>query len=136
MGRKNITVISVPIRVNKKQRESRLVKSIFSYLARSFITITRIFVMYRPLRFFATLGVILFAASSVLFIRFAYFFFLGLGNLYIKSLITGGVLITLSLILFVVGLLSDIISSNRTLIEEMLYRVRKIEYKTVQKKEK
>jgi glycosyltransferase involved in cell wall biosynthesis len=134
MGRRNISVISVPINVNEKQRESRLVKSIFNYILRSFLTITRIFIMYKPLRFFSIIATIFFTVSITLFLRFSYFFIIGLGDQYIKSLITGGVLITLSLILLMVGLLSDIISSNRVLLEELLYKVKKIDYGPIKDK--
>jgi len=128
MGRRNISVISIPINVNEKQRDSRLVKNIFNYIFRSFLTITRIFVMYKPLRFFSIISILFFCISATLFIRFSYFFIIGLGDQYIKSLITGGVFITLSLIFLMIGLLSDIISSNRILIEELLYKVKKMDY--------
>lgn len=128
MGRKNISVSTVPVRVNNNLRNSRLVKNNFNYIFRSLITIVRIFAIYKPLRFFTYLSLVPFLASLALFIRFIIYYSMGLGNLYIKSLITGGVLLILSLLTFTIGLLSDIISTNRSLIEDILYKVKKIEY--------
>ena len=53
-GQKNMAIISVPIRVNPFLRPSRLIKSIFSYINRSIVTIFRIFVIYQPFKFFAS----------------------------------------------------------------------------------
>ncbi|MGB5584186.1 MAG: glycosyltransferase family 2 protein, partial [Gammaproteobacteria bacterium] len=59
-GQKNMAITSVPIRVNEDLRPSRLVKSIPSYIKRSIGTIIRIFIIYRPFRFFVTIGALLF----------------------------------------------------------------------------
>lgn len=128
MGRKNLTVISVPVKVNKNTRNSRLVKNNFNYIFRSLITIIRIFAIYKPLRFFAMLSLLPFIACIVLFVRFIIFYAMGFGNLLIKSLITGGVLLIFSMIIVTIGLLSDIISTNRFLIEDILYKLKKLEY--------
>ena len=69
-GQKNIAITSVPIRVNEDLRPSRLVKSIPSYIKRSIVTIVRIFIIYRPFRFFGTLGSLLFGAGFLLSLRF------------------------------------------------------------------
>ena len=69
-GQKNMAIASVPVRVNKDLRPSRLVKSIPSYITRSIFTIIRIFIIYRPLRFFGIIGASLFAVGFLLGIRF------------------------------------------------------------------
>ena len=51
-GRKGIPITSVPVRVNPATRPSRLVRSIPSYVSRSIFSIARVFVLYKPLRFF------------------------------------------------------------------------------------
>ena len=45
-GRKNLKIVSVPIRVNGELRPSRLIKSIPLYIRRSLVTILRIFILY------------------------------------------------------------------------------------------
>lgn len=133
-GRKNIIIGYIPISTNIKTRESRLIKSTWKYIIVSLITIFRIFVVYKPLRFFMAIASILLAISLFFLARFAYFYLIGLGNIYIKSLIAGGTLITLSMILFMIGLIADIIATNRILIEDIQYRVRKIEYNLLAEK--
>ena len=133
MGRKNIVVTTVPVIINKSLRDSRLVKNNLNYIFRSLITIVRIFAIYKPLRFFTFISILPCIASMVLFIRFIVFYAMGLGDLFIKSLITGGVVLILALIIFTIGLLSDIISTNRALIEDILYKVKKIEYNNFKK---
>lgn len=75
-GQKNMIITSVPIRVNKDLRPSHLVKSIPSYITRSFITIVRILIIYRPFSFFCSIGAILFGAGFLIGLRFLFFFFL------------------------------------------------------------
>lgn len=127
-GHTNMCVTSVSIDTNEKTRESRLFKSMFAYIRKSVLTIIRIFVMYKPFRFFAVLGLTLLLISTLLGGRFAYFYFVGHGNDYVKSLIVAGVMLLLSAQVFIVGLLADIIAANRKLLEELLFKVRKLEY--------
>ena len=92
-GQKNITIISVPIRVNADLRPSKLVKSIPSYIKRSIVTIVRIFVIYRPFRYFGTIGILLFSAGIVIGLRFLWYYFQGNGGGHIQSLILASVLL-------------------------------------------
>ena len=90
-GNKNMAITSVPIRVNEYLRPSRLIKSIPSYLKRSFLTIFRIFVVYKPFRFFMTLGLILFVLGLLPGIRFLIYFFIEGGKGHIQSLILSAI---------------------------------------------
>lgn len=127
-GRKNMAITSVPIRTNKELRKSRLFKSMWAYIKRSVFTIFRIFMMYKPLKFFVTLGSIIFLIGLVLIIRFLCFYFSGNGSGHVQSLIIAAILLMLGFQIIVVGLQADIISANRKLLEDIQYRVRKIEY--------
>ena len=71
-GRKNIAITSVPVRTNPATRKSRLVRGIASYMRRSAVTILRIFMVYEPLKFFFTIGGILFLCGLALGTRFLY----------------------------------------------------------------
>lgn len=128
-GRKNMAITSVPIRTNKELRESRLFKSMWGYIKRSVFTILRIFIMYKPLRFFVWLGSIIFMMGLLLSFRFLYFYFSGSGAGNVQSLILSSILIMLGFQTGVVGLQADLISSNRKLLEDIKYRVKKMEYK-------
>jgi len=126
-GQKNMVVASVPIRVNPTKRPSRLFKSIPSYIARSVIAILRMVVVYRPFRFFLTLGLIFFLAGFVFAARYFYFMITGAGGGHIQSVILAGVLIGISFQMVLVAFIADLLGVNRKLLEEIQYRLRKQE---------
>jgi len=126
-GIKNISVASVPVNTNDKLRESRLFKSIRSYIVRSISTIIRIYTMYRPLKVFTYVGSVILSVGMLLSIRFLYFYISGNGAGHVQSLILSAVLLLVGFQIVLIGLLADIIASNRRLIEEVLYRMRKRE---------
>jgi len=126
-GQKNMAILSVPIRTNKDLRPSRLVKSIPSYVNRSILTIFRIFMTYKPFAFFTIPGVVSFALGGLIGLRFLYFYFTGDGTGHIQSLILGALLLGTGFFLIVVGLMADLISVNRKLLEKLNWKVQKIE---------
>lgn len=126
-GQKGMTITSVPIRTNADLRPSRLVKSIWSYVWRSLGTMLRIFVVYRPLRFFFIVAVLLFGAGFAIGIRFLMFYLQGDGDGHVQSLILAAVLMSMGFSTFITGILSDLISVNRKLLEEVSARVWEIE---------
>ena len=128
-GLKNMAVVSVPIEINKTRRPSRLFKSIPSYIIRSFIAILRMVVVYRPFRFFLSLGLIFFFAGFVIGIRYLYFMITGTGAGHIQSVILAGVLIGIAFQMVLVAFIADLQGVNRKLLEEIQYRLRKQEVK-------
>lgn len=126
-GQKGIAVKSVPIRVNGPTRESRLVKSTPSYVYRSVGTIFRIFLTYRPFRFFATAAVVFAVPGLLLGLRFLFRYLAGHGEGMIQSLLLATLLIGIAFLLFVVGLLADLIAVNRNLLERTDLRLKQID---------
>lgn len=126
-GRSNMIVTSVPVKTNSPLRESRLIKSIPAYLGRSLLTMARVFILYKPLRFFVLVGSVFFGAGLFLGMRFTYFYLMGQGEGKIQSLILAAVLLLMGFQLGVVGLLSDLISTNRRILEEIQTRQRRWE---------
>jgi glycosyltransferase involved in cell wall biosynthesis len=121
-GRKGIPVTWVPVRVNSELRPSRLMTSIADYIRRSVITIVRIFIIYKPLRFF-TLTAALLALPGLFGIgRFLYYYGTGQGGGNIQSLVISGALIATAAVLQIGGLLADIVAANRTLLEDIRAR--------------
>lgn len=118
-GQKNMAIISVPIRTNADLRPSRLVKSIASYVRRSIGTIIRIYAIYRPMRFFGSIGGVLFVLGVVLGLRFLYFFFNGDGNGHIQSVILAAVLMVIGFQTILVAFMADLMAANRKLSEEI-----------------
>jgi glycosyltransferase involved in cell wall biosynthesis len=123
-GQKGILIKSVPIRVNGELRPSRLVKSIPSYIKRSIITIFRIFMTYRPFRFFLAPGITLLAFGGLLVLRFLIFWIFGQGSGHVQSLVLAGVLSGMGFQLVLVGWLADLIAVNRKMLEEVQYVLR------------
>jgi glycosyltransferase involved in cell wall biosynthesis len=126
-GRKNMAIVSVPVRVNGETRPSRLISSVPAYLRRSTFTIVRIFMTYRPFRFFTLLALLCFITGIVPAARFLYLFSEGRGAGNVQSLIFSGLFISAGFVFFVSGLLADLIGVNRQLLEDIRWRVRQLE---------
>lgn len=126
-GQSNMRVLSVPVRTNADLRPSRLVKSISSYVKRSLLTILRMFVVYRPLAFFSWIGGIFLAAGLVAGLRFLYFYIAGSGEGHVQSVIFSALCIIVGLLLTMMGLIGDLIATNRKLLERIEVRLQRIE---------
>jgi glycosyltransferase involved in cell wall biosynthesis len=122
-GHKGIPVTSVPIRTNAELRPSRLVRSIPSYVRRSIVTIVRIFMTYKPAPFFGIPGLISFVLGSVLGLRFLAFYIAGEGEGHIQSVILAALLMGSGFFLVIVGLMADLISVNRKLLEKIDWKI-------------
>lgn len=123
-GQRNMAITSVPVRVNEDLRPSRLVKSIPSYIKRSIITIVRIFVIYRPFRFFVTIGSFLFAAGFLLGLRFLYYYITGNGSGHVQSVILASVLLGMGFQTILIAFVADLLAANRKLLEDIRYTVK------------
>ncbi len=135
-GLKNMVIQNVPVRVNVVERPSRLFKSIPLYILRSFIAILRMMVVYRPFRFFFTIGAIFLFAGLIFGSRYLYFLILGEGAGHIQSVILSGVLIGISFQMILVAFIADLLGVNRKLLEEIQYRLRKQDIKEESKNKK
>lgn len=127
-GRAGLAITSVPIRTNADLRPSRLVKSIRSYIYRSIVTIFRIFMAYKPMRFFMWPGALSIFVGLIVGLRFLLLFAGGHGQGHIQSLILMAVLMLIGFQLVVFGLMADLISVNRRLLEDIQWRTRALEF--------
>lgn len=118
-GQKNMAITSVPIRVNGDLRPSRLVKSIASYIQRSIVTIIRVFVIYRPFRFFASIGIALFTLGFIIGLRFFYKWLTMDYDGHIQSLILASSLLIIGFQTILIAFVADLLSANRKLMEEV-----------------
>jgi glycosyltransferase involved in cell wall biosynthesis len=126
-GRRGLAVVSVPVRSGRTDRPSRLFKSIPSFLQNQLITIVRSYTMYRPLRMFGLLGLVMSLVGLFPILRFLYFYAIGDGGGHVQSLILGGMFFALGYVTLVIALLSDTIATNRQMLEATLERVRSME---------
>lgn len=133
-GRKEIPITYVNVRTNEKLRESRLIKSIPSYVTRSVATIVKVYLMYEPMKFFMKIGAFITFLGVLLGARYLYFFLFGAkkGG-HIQSLILCAILFIIGFVTMAIGLLADVIAANRKLNEEILFRLKKNEIETKEK---
>ncbi len=126
-GAKGLKIVSVPVRVNSMLRKSRLVKNIFDYIFKSMKTTIRMFIVYRPFRFFISIASILGIVGLMLVTRFLYFYIQGNGNGHIQSLIFAAIFLISAVQIGIIAILGDLLSINRKLIEDIQTRIKKIE---------
>jgi glycosyltransferase involved in cell wall biosynthesis len=125
-GKKKLAIAHLPIEA-RETRPSRLFGSTWEYLKRSAATILRIYAMYEPFRVFVVLGSLLLLAGSALGLRYAYFWWMGEIRGHLQSAILSVLLLIMGLFTLQWGLMADLVASNRKLLEDLLYRVRKLE---------
>jgi len=126
-GHNRIPMVSVPVKTNPELRKSRLFKSTASYIKRSAVVIIRSFMMYKPLKFFLILGGLISAIGAAFIIRWLVFYLQGHGAGNVQSLILSAMLIMIGVQFIIAGFQADIIAANRKILEDVQYRVRKID---------
>jgi glycosyltransferase involved in cell wall biosynthesis len=127
-GKQLVAVDHVAIGTNPKTRESRLFPSMWSYVRRNSVSIFRIYSQYEPLKVFMTAAAVIAAIALVVWARFAYFYVVedeGAGH--VQSLILGAVLFNAAMVLAALGVMGDLMSAQRTMIQRTFERVRRIE---------
>ncbi len=126
-GNKKLKIASVPVGTNPKTRDSRLIKSLPRFIVQQISTMVRMYAMFKPLRAFFIIGMICIIGALIPSVRFLIFYLAGQGGGHIQSLILAAILFLLGFQIMIVGLLGDVISFNRKLIEEALLRIRRME---------
>ena len=126
-GQNGMAITDVPIRVNEILRPSKLIKSVPDYLQKSVFTILRIFMTYQSFTFFFIPGIISFFLGILVGLRFLYYYFNSAGNGHVQSLIFMAILLGLGGLLMIIGLIADLISVNRKLLERIDWRLQKVE---------
>ncbi len=118
-GKKGIALAWVPVETNTELRPSRLLSSIPSYIFHSMVTIVRIFIVYRPFRFFASIGFVFATLGGALLLRFLYYYLTGNGTGHIQSIVLAGILTGIGFHTILIAFIADLISVNRRLLEQI-----------------
>jgi glycosyltransferase involved in cell wall biosynthesis len=126
-GKRRMAIAHVEVRTNARTRESRLFNSIFAYIKQSTATIVRIYASHEPLKVFSYIGLTIFGVGFVVSLRFLYYYFTGSGGGKLQSLILSAVLMIVGFQVMLIGLVADLISGSRKILEDVLYRVRLLE---------
>ena len=126
-GKKRMAIAHVSVATNEVSRPSRLFSSVIGYLKQSSTTIVRIYTLYEPLKVFTLTGIATILGGLLISLRFFFLYLGGLGQGNVQSLILAAVLMIVGFQIILIGLMADVLSANRKLSEEVLYRVRSIE---------
>ena len=126
---KDLAIANITISTNEVRRASRLFKTIPEYLRRSVVTIIRVYSMFNPFQLFTRAGMVIFFLGVIVGCRFVFYYLVTGGTGKIQSLILAAILILVGIQVIIVGLVSDLISANRRLLEDVLYRLKKVELK-------
>lgn len=121
---KGLILKCVPINVNADLRKSKLVKNMFDYIFRSVFTMIRMFIIYRPFRFFAIIAGLFLTLGTILGLRFLYYYIFASGSGHIQSLILSAILIITGVQIAVIAVLSELMSINRKLLEDVQKRIK------------
>jgi glycosyltransferase involved in cell wall biosynthesis len=133
LGRQKLKIISIPIRSNPKSRESRLIRNIPHFLAMQAVTVLRVYATYHALKVFLGVGLIIILPGLLGFLRFLYFYWTGRGQGHVQSLIFSSALLLVGFLVLIVGLIADLIGNNRKLIENALYRIKRMELENTER---
>jgi len=123
-GNKNLAITHIPVRTNKKLRESRLFPSIRVYLKRSLVTMLKVYSMYRPLKIFTIAGGTTFILGFAIGCRYLFFFFMGQTEGHIQSLILSAILLIVGFQIIMMGIAAELIAVNRQLLEDIQVRIK------------
>ena len=121
---KGLVIDCVDIDVNPELRKSRLFNNMFQYIRRSIFTMLRMFIIYRPFRFFIVLGLLFFLSGLILGVRCLYYYSIGDGIGHIQSLILTAILLIFGVQVSLIAVLSELLSINRKLLEDIQFRVK------------
>ena len=125
-GNKNLAITHIPVRTNRKVRESRLFPNIRTYIMRSLVTLIKVYSMHKPLRVFAIVGGVSFLSGALLGLRYLYYYFQGDPG-HVQSVILSGVLLIVGIQIAMMGIAAELIAVNRQLLEDIQLRIKKKE---------
>jgi hypothetical protein len=127
-GIKKLKIVSVPIVTNAKTRESRLFKSTRQHVFNSAGAIIRAYIMYKPYVIFTWLTIFFGVLGIIPFARFAVLQFTKHPGSHLQSLLVGAILLLMAFMSVIVGIISDLIRTNRLLIEDTLEHTKKMRF--------
>jgi glycosyltransferase involved in cell wall biosynthesis len=127
-GNKKLAIASVPITTNAKTRESRLFKSTYQHVLKSAGAIIRAYIMYKPYVIFSTFAVLFGVLGLIPFVRFALLQLSNNPGGHLQSLLVGTVLLVMSFLSVIIGIIGDLLRTNRSLIEDTLEHTKKMRF--------
>lgn len=126
LSQKQMKIITVPIKVNPPTRKSRLFKNIFQHMYKSGFNLLRLFVVYQPFKFFFSLSILFLIPGLFLGVRFIYYFITGEGAGHVQSLVAMAVLMLVAVLMFVLGILGELLKTNRVITTDMYTDIKRL----------
>jgi glycosyltransferase involved in cell wall biosynthesis len=127
-GIKKLKIVSIPITTNPKTRESRLFGSTKEHVAHSGMAIIRAYIMYKPYAIFGSLAAFFMVLGVFPFARYGYLKLTDSSGSHIQSLLLGVAGILVAFLCVMLGIVSDLIRTNRMLIEDGLEHTKKMRF--------
>jgi hypothetical protein len=128
-GNKKLKIASIPIVTNEKTRESRLFTSMFQHVRMSAGAIVRAYIMYKPYVIFTFFAALFGVLGLIPFVRFGILAIVSTKpGSHLQSLLLGAVLLIMSFLSVIIGIISDLIRTNRMLIEDSLEHTKKMRF--------
>jgi glycosyltransferase involved in cell wall biosynthesis len=127
-GNKRLAIASVPVVTNAKTRESRLFKSTYQHVLKSAGAIIRAYIMYKPYVIFSALAAVLGVLGLSPFVRYAVLQVMDRPGNHLQSLLVGVVLLVMSFLSIIVGIVGDLLRTNRALIETQLEHTKRMRF--------
>jgi glycosyltransferase involved in cell wall biosynthesis len=128
-GNKRLAITSIPITTNPKTRESRLFSSMWEHVLKSGMAIVRAYIMYKPYIIFTALGVVLLVLGLIPFVRYGILIIQNDSGNHLQSLLLGSILLIGAFLSFALGVIADLIRTNRVLIETNLEHTKRARFK-------
>jgi glycosyltransferase involved in cell wall biosynthesis len=127
-GNKQLKIASIPVETNAKTRESRLFKSTPEHVMKSMSAIIRSFLMYKPYVIFFWLTLFFGVLGAIPFLRYLWLWLADSSGGHLQSLLLGALLLILAAMSGMLGIISDLIRTNRVLIEDNLEHTKKARF--------
>jgi glycosyltransferase involved in cell wall biosynthesis len=127
-GNKRLKIASIPITTNAKTRESRLFRSTPEHVAKSAAAIVRSYMMYKPYVFFAWFTAVFGVLGLIPFVRYGVLWLTDREDGHLQSLLVGALLLIMAFMSLMLGVISDLIRTNRILIEDNLEHTKRTRF--------
>jgi glycosyltransferase involved in cell wall biosynthesis len=127
-GNKQLKIESIPVQTNPKTRESRLFKSMPEHILKSAAAIIRSFMMYKPYVIFAWLTLLFGVLGSIPFARYGVLWLDDREGGHLQSLLLGALMFIIAFMSLMLGVVADLIRTNRILIEDNLEHTKRARF--------
>ena len=129
-AKKGLKVVEIPVEFRRREGKSRLISSIWGYAKNAGITILRTYRDYHPFKVFVAIGGIIFLAGTLVALRvLLHYFETGAVTPHLPSAVLSVLLILIGSLTAIFGLLADMLRTHRELIEDALWRIKRLEGK-------